>query len=137
METAEAPQAVARMPEHNGVALAELGRLMRKRGPSSFVTCARGSSDYAASCFKHLGEIALGVPCRSVGASVVSIYGAHFKLRDSIPLTVSQSGQSPDLVAFQAEAKCESATLSDLIPRGAPNAIGRRSACSPVADLQP
>ena len=137
METAEAPQAVARMLHHNRVFLAELGRLVRKGDPSHFVTCARGSSDHAASYFKYLSEIGLGVPCCSIGASVVSIYGAHFKLRDSILLTVSQSGQSPDLVAFQAEAKCESATLSDLIPRGAPNAIGRRSACSPVADLHP
>jgi glucosamine--fructose-6-phosphate aminotransferase (isomerizing) len=104
-EIAEAPQAVARMLATNAKALAELGRLYRERKPSHIVTCARGSSDCAASYFKYLIEITLGLPCCSVGASVVSVYGAKLALRDTLLVTISQSGKSPDILAFQAEAK--------------------------------
>ncbi len=104
-ETAEAPEAVARMLATNRHALAELGRLYRERKPSHIVTCARGSSDHAASYFKYLIEITLGRPCCSVGASVVSVYGAKLALSDTLLLTISQSGKSPDILAFQAEAK--------------------------------
>ncbi|WP_119387861.1 SIS domain-containing protein [Taklimakanibacter lacteus] len=105
LETAEAPEAVARMLATNRQALKELGRLYRDRKPSHIVTCARGSSDHAASYFKYLIEITLGLPCCSVGASVVSVYGAKLALRDTLLLTISQSGKSPDILAFQAEAK--------------------------------
>src|SRR5262245_9808990 len=104
-EIAEAPEAVARMLATNAKALAELGRLYRERKPSHIVTCARGSSDCAASYFKYLIEITLGLPCCSVGASVVSVYGAKLDLRDTLLLTISQSGKSPDIIAFQAAAK--------------------------------
>jgi len=104
-EVAEAPEAVARMLATNRSALAELGKLYRAKGPSHIVTCARGSSDCAASYFKYLIEITLGLPCCSVGASVVSVYGARLALRDTLLLTISQSGRSPDILAFQAEAK--------------------------------
>lgn len=104
-EIAEAPQAVARMLATNAKALTELGRLYRERKPSHIVTCARGSSDCAASYFKYLIEITLGLPCCSVGASVVSVYGAKLALRDTLLVTISQSGKSPDILAFQAEAK--------------------------------
>jgi glucosamine--fructose-6-phosphate aminotransferase (isomerizing) len=104
-EIAEAPEAVARMLDVNAPALAELGRLYAERKPSHIVTCARGSSDCAASYFKYLIEITLGLPCCSIGASVVSVYGARLALHDTLLLTISQSGQSPDILAFQAEAK--------------------------------
>jgi len=104
-EIAQAPEAVARMLTTNRTALAELGRLYRKGKPTHIVTCARGSSDCAASYFKYLIEITLGLPCCSLGASVVSVYGARLALRDTLLLTISQSGQSPDILAFQAEAK--------------------------------
>jgi glutamine---fructose-6-phosphate transaminase (isomerizing) len=104
-ETAEAPEAVARMLSANRNALKEIGRLYRTRKPSHIVTCARGSSDHAASYFKYLAEIRLGLPCCSLGASVVSVYGAKLALRDTLLLTISQSGRSPDILAFQAEAK--------------------------------
>jgi glutamine---fructose-6-phosphate transaminase (isomerizing) len=105
IETAEAPEAVARMLSENAQALADIGRLYRSHKPSHIITCARGSSDHAASYFKYLMEIVLEVPCCSVGASVVSIYGARLKLRDTILVTISQSGRSPDILAFQAEAR--------------------------------
>lgn len=104
-EVAQAPEVVARMLDTNRLALAELGQLVRRHAPTHFVTCARGSSDHAASYFKYLSELSLGLPCCSVGASVVSIYGTRLNLRNTLLISISQSGRSPDLLAFQAEAK--------------------------------
>ncbi|MER8777941.1 SIS domain-containing protein [Mesorhizobium sp. M0977] len=105
LETAQAPTVVERMLLENASALADLAKLVRRRRPSYLVTCARGSSDHAASYFKYLSEIELGIPCCSVGASVVSIYSARLLLRDTLLLTISQSGRSPDILSFQAEAR--------------------------------
>ena len=50
-------------------------------------------------------EILTGVPCSSVGASVVSVYGAKLQLKNGLCVTVSQSGKSPDIVALQDAAR--------------------------------
>jgi glucosamine--fructose-6-phosphate aminotransferase (isomerizing) len=72
--------------------------------PPLILTSARGSSDNAAGYLKYLAEILLGIPCASVGASVASLYGARLKANNALAITISQSGQSPDIVALQDEA---------------------------------
>ena len=104
-EAAEAPQAVARFLERNRAALADLGKRLRQAQPPVVLTSARGSSDHAASYFKYLTEILLGVPCCSIGASVVSVYGAELQVRGAVCITISQSGKSPDIVALQEAAR--------------------------------
>jgi len=105
VETAEAPAVVARMLRNNAQALVELGKLYRESKPSHIMTCARGSSAHAAAYLKYLVEMFLGVPCCSIGASVVSIYAAPLQLRDTILFTISQSGRSPDILAVQGAAR--------------------------------
>lgn len=114
-EAAEAPQAVARFLARNGESLAELGRRLRHAPPPLALTSARGSSDNAAGYFKYLCEILTGVPCASVGASVVSLYGASLKARGALCLTISQSGQSPDIVALQEGARAAGALSVALV----------------------
>ena len=104
-EAREAPEAVARFLDRNGKALVELGLKLRNAPPPMIITCGRGSSDNAAGYFKYLTEILLGVPCASVGASVVSVYDAPLKLKGGLCVTISQSGKSPDIVALQDAAK--------------------------------
>jgi glucosamine--fructose-6-phosphate aminotransferase (isomerizing) len=104
-EAAEAPAAAARFLERNGAALAVLGRRLRDAPPPVILTAARGSSDHAAAYFKYLAEILLGVPCASIGASVVSVYGASLKVEGALAITISQSGKSPDIVALQQAAR--------------------------------
>jgi len=115
MEAAEAPQAVARFLAHNAAALEDLGARLRRAPPTVVLTCARGSSDNAAGYFKYLCEITTGVPCASVGASVVSVYGARLKAEGALCLTISQSGQSPDIVALQQAAKAAGALTVALV----------------------
>lgn len=104
-ETAEAPRAVARALRENTSQLKAVAKLLDEINPSHILTCARGSSDHAASYFKYLSEIVMGVPCCSIGASVASVYEAKLKLRDTVLLTISQSGRSPDILAMQSFAK--------------------------------
>jgi glucosamine--fructose-6-phosphate aminotransferase (isomerizing) len=108
-EAMEAPEAVARFLDRNAAALKEIGARLRVAPPPLILTSARGSSDHAAGYFKYLSEILLGVPCASIGASVVSVYGARLKAKDALCLTVSQSGKSPDIVALQEAARAAGA----------------------------
>jgi glucosamine--fructose-6-phosphate aminotransferase (isomerizing) len=104
-EAREAPEACQRFLDRNAATLAELGARLRRTGPPVVLTSARGSSDNAAGYFKYLCEIVTGVPCTSVGASVVSVYGARISAASALCLTISQSGQSPDILALQEAAK--------------------------------
>jgi glucosamine--fructose-6-phosphate aminotransferase (isomerizing) len=104
-ETAEAPAAVALMLQQNGSLFAEIVAALRNRSPTHIITSARGSSDHAAAYLKYLAEIRLGLPCCSLGASVVSIYRADLHLKDAVLITISQSGQSPDILSLQAHAR--------------------------------
>ncbi len=104
-ETREAPEAVERFLNRNHQSLQALGRRLRDHPPPAVLTSARGSSDNAAAYFKYLCEITTGVPVASVGASVVSIYGATLRAHQCLAITISQSGMSPDIVALQDAAR--------------------------------
>jgi glutamine---fructose-6-phosphate transaminase (isomerizing) len=108
-EIRDTPAAVARLLDQEGVNLRELGATLRDRDPRVIITCARGSSDNAAAYFKYLTEITLGLPVASVGPSVASVYRAPLRLKDAVVVSVSQSGQSPDIVALQEAARAAGA----------------------------
>lgn len=97
-EAREAPQVVARLLESNAALCRELGERLRASPPPFAVTCARGSSDNAATFAKYLLEIHSGLVTASVGPSVTSVYEARPRMRDALFLAVSQSGRSPDIL---------------------------------------
>ncbi|HEX3758538.1 MAG TPA: SIS domain-containing protein [Kofleriaceae bacterium] len=84
---------------------AELGARLRRDPPRFVVTCARGSSDHAASYGKYLIETELGRAVASVGPSIASIYCGPLALADSLFVVVSQSGRSPDLLRLTEAAR--------------------------------
>ena len=114
-ESAEAPEAVARFLNLNNAKLIELGKRLRKSSPQTILTSARGSSDNAAGYFKYVTEILTGIPCCSIGASVVSVYGAKLQVKNGFCLTISQSGKSPDIVALQEAARKSGALTVALV----------------------
>ncbi|NCX76587.1 MAG: SIS domain-containing protein [Actinobacteria bacterium] len=71
----------------------------------SVMIAARGTSDNAAHYLKHLIEVELGIPVGLASPSVVSIYGAKLHYSETLVIALSQSGQSPDLVAFVKAAR--------------------------------
>lgn len=104
-EIAEIPDVVARQIETGQPAYYETGARLARTPPDCFVTCARGTSDHAATYFKYLVETRLGIPVASIGPSVGSVYHAPLKLPRTVCLTISQSGGSPDILALQEHAQ--------------------------------
>lgn len=114
-EAAEAPAVVARLIAANSLACRDLGSRLRAHPPHLVITCARGSSDSAATYAKYLLEIRQGVVVASVGPSVSSIYGARPRMAGALFLAVSQSGKSPDLLTLAEVARTDGALTVALV----------------------
>ena len=110
-EAATASDAVRAQLEHDAVAIAAIGAQLRRLAPRAVITCARGSSDHAATYAKYLIETRAGVLTASAAPSVSSVYGVPQDLRGCLFIALSQSGRSPDLLAAVAAAKAAGATI--------------------------
>jgi glucosamine--fructose-6-phosphate aminotransferase (isomerizing) len=93
----------------------DLAQGLRACPPTAAITCARGSSDNAATYGRYLIETRLGVVSGSLGLSVASIYRAPFRLPGGLAVAISQSGASPDLLAATEQAKVAGATTLALV----------------------
>lgn len=98
-EAAEAPAAAARLLAADGPAWDALGAGLRAQPPTQVLTVARGSSDHAAHYLAYLAAARLGRLVASLPMSVVTLYGARLQGQGLLAVALSQSGQSPDLVA--------------------------------------
>lgn len=105
-EAAHTADAIEAQFAKNTAVVAELAARLRRDPPPFVVTCARGSSDHAATYAKYLFETQLGIVTASASPSVGSVYAARQNLRGALYLLVSQSGKSPDLLR-NAEAARE------------------------------
>jgi glutamine---fructose-6-phosphate transaminase (isomerizing) len=110
-EAATASDAVRAQLHRDAEAIAAIGTELRRLEPRTVITCARGSSDHAATYGKYLIETRAGIVTASAAPSVSSIYGASQDLRGSLFIVLSQSGRSPDLLASVAAAKAAGATV--------------------------
>src|SRR5690349_13841224 len=81
LEAAEAGAVLRRQFERNHADLMAIGAVLRKQAPRAVVTCARGSSDHAATFAKYLIETHAHVITASAAPSVSSIYLAQQNLR--------------------------------------------------------
>jgi glucosamine--fructose-6-phosphate aminotransferase (isomerizing) len=104
-EAAQAPNAVRGQLESNAVSVQRIGALLREKSPRAVVTCARGSSDHAATFAKYLIESHTKLLTSSAAPSLSSLYEAKPDLRDAVLLAISQSGRSPDLLATVERAR--------------------------------
>ena len=104
-EASEAPEVVRRQLATNAARLRDLGATLRSRAPRAVVTCARGSSDHAATFAKYLIETHARVLTSSAAPSMSSVYDAATNLEDVVFLAISQSGKSPDLLASARSAR--------------------------------
>jgi glutamine---fructose-6-phosphate transaminase (isomerizing) len=110
-EAASASHAVRAQLAHDAQAIAVIGAEVRRLAPRAVVTCARGSSDHAATYAKYLIETRAGVLTASAAPSVSSVYGIAQDLSGCLFIAISQSGRSPDLLATVAAAKASGATI--------------------------
>jgi glucosamine--fructose-6-phosphate aminotransferase (isomerizing) len=118
----------------NASRVARLAERLRQTPPRAVLTCARGSSDNAATFARYLIETRLGVLTSSAAPSVSSVYEVTPDLVGTVMIAISQSGASPDLLAAVSRARSNGARIiamvnaessplarlaDDLIPLGA------------------
>ena len=104
VEAGEASEIVAQQWQKNAGLMRDLAARLRRLDPQIIFTCARGSSDHAATFAKYLFETRLKIPTISQAPSISSIYGgALLHMKNQPFIIVSQSGKSPDLL-ISAEA---------------------------------
>jgi len=125
VEAAQAPEVVGAQLQANAARIAELAARLRSQPPRAVVTCARGSSDHAATFARYLIETRLGVLTSSAAPSVSSVYDAAPDLAGTVMLAISQSGASPDLLAVVTRARAAGARIVALV----------NAPASPLADL--
>jgi glutamine---fructose-6-phosphate transaminase (isomerizing) len=114
-EAAEASTAVRAQIQANGSTLRQLGERLRRKPPSMILTCARGSSDNAATYAKYLFETRTGVLTASAAPSISSVYAAQPRAQGALCLAISQSGKSPDLLASVEAARRAGAQVLALV----------------------
>jgi glutamine---fructose-6-phosphate transaminase (isomerizing) len=97
-EAGEAGDVVAHQMEANAAAVATLAARLRATPPTGVITCARGSSDHAATFAKYLIETRVGVRVSSAAPSIASVYRQAPAADGMLAIGISQSGKSPDIV---------------------------------------
>ncbi|MBL8311840.1 MAG: SIS domain-containing protein [Burkholderiales bacterium] len=123
IEARDSPGVSARLMERSGPAIQSLAAALRRISHPQVLTVARGSSDHAASHLAYLLLSRLGWVAASLPPSAVTLHQAPIGGPQVAALALSQSGQSPDLVA----------ALSHLRARGALTAAFVNATASPLA----
>lgn len=127
-EAAAAGGVVSTQLSRNAPLMAELGERLRRLSPTVALLSGRGSSDNAGVYARYLIETGVGTPTSPAALSASSVYAVQPRLQGAVCIAISQSGQSPDLVASVAAARAGGAFVIVLV-----NAEGSRLA--EVADV--
>ncbi len=149
-EAAQAPAVVRAQLAANAERVARLAERLRQAPPRAVLTCARGSSDHAATFARYLIETRLGILTSSAAPSVSSVYEVTPDLVGAVMIAISQSGASPDLLAAVSRARSNGARIvamvnaessplaqlaDDLIPLGAGPELSVAATKSYIASL--
>lgn len=109
-EIDEIPNAVERLLTAGAETIRTTADQVRQSDIRYLLSVARGSSDHACTYLKYASELLLGLPMASLGPSVSSVYGAEIKAKGALCISISQSGQSPDIVAMTRAVTLSGAT---------------------------
>ncbi len=123
VEIREQPHSLARLLASQTEPVRRIARSLRAREIDSVFVAARGSSDNAALYAKYLWGDRNRLPVALAAPSLFTSYGRPPALRHALVVAVSQSGQSPDIVAVLEEARRQ----------GAPTLAIVNDAASPLA----
>jgi glucosamine--fructose-6-phosphate aminotransferase (isomerizing) len=106
--------------------LAHIGQIAGQLPPYNYaLVAARGSSDHAALYAKYAWGALAGLPVALAAPSLHTLYGAPPRLSGALVIGISQSGQSPDIVAV----------LDDARRQGRPTLAVTNDASSPLAGV--
>lgn len=104
-EIHEQPRALARLLQQQAEPVRRLAAALRGRGVEFVFVAARGTSDNAGLYAKYLWGACNGLPVALAAPSLFTSYGRPPALRGALVVAISQSGQSPDIVAVLDEAR--------------------------------
>ena len=107
-EIGESADVVSRIVRNRG-AIAEIAQRLRIGSAPLCVLCGRGSSGHAGVFLRYLVETRLRLPVSASAPSVTTAFRTTLQLRNALFIVISQSGQSPDLVAATTSARATGA----------------------------
>ena len=115
LEARQAPDVVARQLIRNQEACETIAEEIKARNLHFAVVCARGSSGHAGTYAKYLIEYYLRINTAPASPSLNSVYNATTDMRNTLLLVISQSGKSPDLLAFTEAARKSGAYIVAIV----------------------
>jgi len=104
-EIQEQPAVLRAGLAQNQAVMAAIAAAAAAVGLTHVVVAARGTSDNAARYANYLWGAANQLPVTLATPSLFSLYGQPPRLRDSLVIGISQSGESPDIVGVLAEGR--------------------------------
>jgi glucosamine--fructose-6-phosphate aminotransferase (isomerizing) len=108
-EIYEQPAVLEGLLATQGEAVARAAEAIRARGVSLVYLAARGTSEHAGIYGQYLLGAMAGLPVALAAPSLFTVYGRPPRLEGALVVGVSQSGQSPDIVAVVAEGRRQGA----------------------------
>ncbi len=131
-EIHEQPQVLAHLLEAERASVGALAEAIRERQITHVVIAARGTSDNAGRYAKYLLGAVNRLPVGLATPSLFTIYHRPPRFGNALVMGISQSGQSPDIVAVVEEARRQGA-LTAAITNFPDSALAR--AAEHVIDL--
>jgi len=108
-EIAEQPGVAARLLERGAATARSIGEAVGEAAPHGFVIAARGSSDNAALYAKYLFGARNRALVSLAAPSLFTHYGRPPRIDGMCVLGISQSGESPDVIAVVEEGRRQGA----------------------------
>lgn len=108
-EIREQPDILRRLLKEAREQVEAVAASVRARPPTYGLLAARGSSDNAARYAQYIWGVNNELTCALAAPSLLSLYSAAPRMHGSLTVGISQSGQSPDIVAILKEASLQGA----------------------------
>jgi glucosamine--fructose-6-phosphate aminotransferase (isomerizing) len=108
-EIHEQPEVLEYLLNNERDKIIEIASLIDKLKPSNVIIAARGTSDNVGRYAKYLLGAENGLNVGLAAPSLFTIYKKPPRFKNSLVMGISQSGQSPDIVAVLAEAQRQGA----------------------------
>jgi glucosamine--fructose-6-phosphate aminotransferase (isomerizing) len=108
-EIHEQPQILHQLIRQETQAVEDLAKVIHRSGITHVIIAARGTSDNVGRYAKYLLGAVNGLSVGLATPSLFTIYQQVPQFKDALVLGISQSGQSPDIVAVVEEAQRQGA----------------------------
>ncbi len=108
-EILEQPKILSHLLNEERPAIERIAQIIRQRSPKFVVLAARGSSDNAGRYAQYLFGAFNGLPVALATPSLFTLYEKPPRMQDALVIAISQSGQSPDIVAVVDEGRRQGA----------------------------